>query len=175
MSDQRDLGLKQLEFALNHGRYAKYEAGYALLASLYDSKKYKQAFRILNDLVTMKNDTSLIDWYYRGRLLIQLDQWSEVEQIFHRILTRLENYPYQSIGFQVECKYWMAKALDNQGKFRAATKLTQAALQQSRKRNGDREIEGYIEKFKDIQKDLVKLHYELLKKLETLSHSKQRS
>jgi tetratricopeptide (TPR) repeat protein len=165
MPDKRELGLNQLEFAMNHGRYAKTEAAYALIVSLFDAKQFEKANKIVEKLIADKKFSNLIDKYYQARIAVELDHWEIIEPLFEEIFKKLENYKYQSIGFQVECRYWIAKGLSERKAYKLAFQETTKALQLSRKRDGDEEMEGVLENYKDILKSLEKLHYDLIKKL----------
>jgi tetratricopeptide (TPR) repeat protein len=164
MSDQRELGLDQLRFTIKHGRYAVNESIYVLLASYFDAEQYENAMEILNMAKERKEIANLTDLYFQGRLMNQFGRWAEVDSVFNEIYHRIKDYKYPSIGFQVECKYWMAKAKNETGKYEEAFQLTSDALSQSRERDKDLEIEGHIDSFDDIKKQLEKLHKELSKR-----------
>jgi len=89
--------------------------------------------------------------------MVWFKNWPVVLDIFQQILTRIENQPYQSISYQVECKYWIAKALKNQNKQEEAYELLKCALIQSKDYNKDQELENPIDSFDDIKKRLEKL------------------
>jgi tetratricopeptide (TPR) repeat protein len=163
MPDKRELGLQQMEFAVNHGRYAHHEASYGLLISLMDYKKNKEALEILERVIAEKDTPNISDIYFMGRLLVEFKNWQSVEINFRENLQRIENYPYFSIGFQVECKFWIAKALAEQNKIQQALILAEDALQQSTLREKDQELEGPLESFDEIKNNLEKLVEELKK------------
>ncbi len=164
MSDKRELGIRQLKFTMKHGRYAKYEASYVLLTALFDYEKYEQSLEVVNDLIAEKEEPIMTDLYFLGRLQVKFENWSQAINSFQTILTRLEQHKYQSIGYQVECKYWIAKALEKQGKYREGLLLAREGLMQSRNRDADAEMEGHLEEFDEIKDRLEDLHNELNKK-----------
>lgn len=166
MSDKRDFGLEQMEFTIQHGRYAPEEATMALATSLFDYEKYDRARNILEKFMAQYQKQLISSLYLYGRTLVHFDRWPEVQASFQEILNRLENYPYQSIGYQVECKYWIAAALKGQGKLEEAILLTQEALAQGEQRNKDVELEGQFNNFGDVEDWLKDLKKDLEKELE---------
>jgi tetratricopeptide (TPR) repeat protein len=129
MKDKREVGLRQLEFAMQHGLY-----------------------------IQEKNTPSICDLYYKARLLIEFERWPEVEAVFGEILKKLEGDKFASIGYLVECKYWIAVALRAQNKGSEALEWTQKATAQSEKRNADLELESPFEDYREIENRLKNLH-----------------
>jgi tetratricopeptide (TPR) repeat protein len=163
MSDKRELGIEQLKFTIQHGRYASNEAIYVLLATYYDAKRFEEARELLNHTINKKGFANLTDLYFKGRIAAVFEDWAEVESAFSEILARLEKYKYPSIGYQVECKYWIAKAKSEHGEAEQALQLANQALELSKQRNEDKEIEGHIDSFNDIKKYLEELFKDLNK------------
>ncbi len=163
--DKRELGIEQLHFVIDHGRYAIYESIYVLLAAYYNEGLYEKGLQLVNEAIQEKERPNLTDLYFKGRFLAQNGKWPEVEQIFTGILNKIADYKYPSIGYQVECKYWIAKALEQQGQEKEALFTARDGLMLSRKRDADKEIEGHIDSFDDIQNELKKLHQELNERL----------
>jgi tetratricopeptide (TPR) repeat protein len=165
MPDKRDLGLEQMEFAAQHGRYTPDEATMALVTALYDCKKYCRALEVLEEFMAPYQTQLISSLYLHGRLLVEFQCWPEVRQTFTEILGRLENYRFPSIGYQVECKYWMALALQGEDKPEEALQLAEKALEQSKEQNRDVELEGQFDSFDDIKGRLDKLAKTLKKSL----------
>lgn len=163
MRDKRELGLRQLRFAIEHGRYAPNEASYVLLTALFNEKDYREAAVILDEIMQRKATPSLTDYYFRGRLMAQSENWPEMEKAFRMILGKIENYQYPSIGYQVECKYWIALAMSEQGQKTEALQIAREAQVQSKQRNKEEEIESIIENFGQIKKNLENLIKKLKK------------
>lgn len=161
MPDKRDFGLEQIEFTIRHGRYAPEEATLALVTSLYDYKKYQLAVEVLERFMAGYQTQLISSLYLHGRLLVEFQRWPEVRETFAEILSRLENYLYPSIGYQVECKYWMALALQGENQPQEALALAEAALAQSKLRNKEVELEGQFDSFEDIKGRLEKLAKQL--------------
>lgn len=163
--DKRELGMAQLQFAIDHGRYAMYDALYVLLAALYDFGNYDKGLQLTIRAIQMKEAPNLTDLYFKGKFLAKKQKWSEVKSTFEEILKKIKDHPYQSIGYQVECKYWIARVLSEEGKPEQALQLVREALAQSRQRNSDAEIEGHLESFDEIRSDLENLNKKLTSQL----------
>ena len=161
--DQRELGLRQLEFCVAHGRYVKYEASYNLIAAYFDDGKYEKALGVFNRTIGRQKGHSITDLNIKARLLVELGKWPEVESLFREILERLDLYDVSSIGYRVECKYWMAQSLLGQNRLGEALGMTAQALAQSETRNPDRELDGYFDDFDQIKAHLSELYANLKK------------
>jgi tetratricopeptide (TPR) repeat protein len=159
--DQRELGLRQIEFAFQHGSYSPDQAGYNLIAAYFDYGQYEKAMQILNRILEKKRTPGISDLYYEGRLLIEFERWPEVESAFRKILERLENLELASAGYKAECMYWIAEALTAQKRRPEALEFTEMARAQSEKRNADSELEGPFENFREIETRLERLHKSL--------------
>ncbi|GAB4330250.1 MAG: hypothetical protein Kow0037_05900 [Calditrichia bacterium] len=157
MKDKRELGLRQLLFAEEHGRYAANEAAYVLLSALFDSERYDEAQTVLERLIARKEIPANTDLYYQGRLAIQSDNWPVVEESFSQLFSRLKSYPRQSFSYLAECRYWQAYARYRQNRISEAAQLIAEADRLFEKYNPDREMEGLLEKNKDIGKAIEKL------------------
>lgn len=165
MRDKRELGLGQLKFTIEHGRYAVNEACYVLLVCYYDAKMYQEASNLITVLMNKKETPNLTDHYFKGRLSANSGNWDDVEVQFKALLARIENYKYPSIGYQVECKYWIAKSLSERSRGDEAFAIAEEALNLIKKRNADLEIEGHVDSFNDIKKELKNLHKKLQKRI----------
>ena len=166
MSDKRELGLEQLKFAMEHGRYAVNEAAYVLLTCYYDAERYQEALSLVNKLINQKDEPNLTDLYFKGMLAAHYKDWKNTQLLFTEIYDRIKDYKYPSIGYQVECKYWIAKSLSENGKYEEAYKIAEDAMKLSEERNPDLEIEGHITSFDDIKHELKDLYQELQKRLD---------
>lgn len=159
--DKRELGLRQLQFSIDHGRYSPFEASYALITAYFDYGKYKEAYALLNRMIEKKEQPSFSDLYLKARLLIEFERWQEAENTLTDLLHRLEASKYQSIGYQVECKYWLALTLRSQKKTTEARDISVQALSQCQKRDANLEVESSFEDFQDIRDKMEDLVHEL--------------
>jgi pentatricopeptide repeat protein len=159
--DKRELGLRQLQFSVDHGQYSPFEASYALIAAYFDYGKYEEAYALLNRTIEKKIQPSLTDLYLTSRLFIKFERWQEAEDLLVDLVGRLESSKYPSVGYQVECKYWIAFILKAQKKTNEALTISEQALVQSEKRNPDLEVESTFENFQDIKNQLKTLVREL--------------
>jgi tetratricopeptide (TPR) repeat protein len=161
IGDKRDFGLEEIKLAMQHGRYSRDEARLVLVTALFDYGKYEQALAALDQKESPARPASMTELYLHGRLMFEFGRWPEVESIFRELLQRLENHRYQSIGYQAECKYRVAKALQQQGHHKEALALADEALALSEKRNAKTELESDLGSFSEMLKALKRLNDEL--------------
>ncbi len=166
IGDKRDFGLEEIKLAMQHGRYCRDEARLVLVTALFDYGKYDEALAMLDKKENPAKSPSMTELYLRGRLMFEFGRWQEVETIFRELLQRLEKHRYQSIGYQVECKYRIAKALQQQGRAPEALALAGVALALSEKRNAKVELESDLGSYSDTKAALKKLKPELKKQME---------
>ena len=158
MPDKRDLGLRQMEFASCHGRYIRHGAMHGLALSLYDADDIDAALAVNRQVMDRIDPPTNGSRYMRGRLLARQERWVEVEELFRGLRARL---PAQAVGYQVECKYWIARALQGQRRLREARLLVNEALEQSKSREAKLELESALESFSTIREQLTSLALEL--------------
>jgi tetratricopeptide (TPR) repeat protein len=129
---------------------------------------YQDSRKSLNYIQTgLQKQPKLYDAYLG---LGSYDYWSTAKSIFRELLKRLEGHRYQSIGYQVECKYRIAQALRQQGRVPEALALASSALALSKKRNAKVEMESDLGSFSDTLKALKRLGDELKKQMGTHSN-----
>ncbi len=157
MRDRRKLGLEQQQLSIDRGRYCPEEATHGLIIALYHHGDYDQALALSNIAMKLSDPPALGALYMRGRLMFWYKDWPAVQDLFQKILNRLAAQPYQSISYQVECKYWIAEALKNQNQSDKAYELVILALAQSKNWVKDQELENPLDSFDDIKKRLKKL------------------
>ena len=160
ISDTRQKGINELRLAIEKGRYVKIECSFALAAVYYNEARYDSALAIYDTLYArFPNDPSAI--YMRARTLEKLGRWEEVLELSKHLLDMITSYPHQSIGYQVECHYLIAKALHKLGRDDEARLHLKTALKLAKKRNAKKELEGPLEDFKTIYKSAKGLYKQL--------------
>jgi tetratricopeptide (TPR) repeat protein len=147
MPDRRELGLQQMQLAVDHGRYVQTSALHGLALARLDAGDIDGALVANTQVIAMVDPPTNGSLYTRGRLLAQLQDWPGVEQTFTRLLARLTP---RSVGYQVECMYWIARALTAQGRPDEARKLVDAAWEQNARRQAEEEIESALESYDTI-------------------------
>jgi len=167
ISDKRQQGINELRLAIEKGRYVKIECQFALAAVYYNEARYDSALAIYDSLyVRFPRDPSMI--YMRARTMEKLGRWNEVLNLSQNLLNIITAYPYQSIGYQIECHYLIALALSKLGRTDEALQHLQTAMALHKKRNSKKELEGPLEDYKQIYKNVKKLYKRL--KRQTRKH-----
>jgi len=77
-------------------------------------------------------------------LIARVENWPAVEATFLQLLAKV---PERAVGYQVECKYWIARAIQARGSLEEARKLAAEALAQSLQRKPELEVESVLESF----------------------------
>lgn len=161
MRDRRDLGIEQIKFSIDHGQYTPDEATMGVIIALYDYEKYGEALKLLQEWLQPPQMPVISAVYLRGRLLAKFNRWEGVRRDFQDVLNRLSDSPFHSIGYEVECKYWIAQSLKEEGRLDEARRLASEAMALSETRDADKELEGPLDGFDDIKDRLKKLVDEL--------------
>ena len=161
MKDRRDQGLAELELAMAHSRYARQEARLVLVTALFDYGQYQRGLDVLELGAAPLEQQINSELYLRGRLLEKLDRHLEAQPVFQRLLVRLEAKEYAGLGYQIECKYRLARIKVKQNQLVAARALAAEALAMCDRRDGDKELESDLIGFDQIKAELEELHREL--------------
>lgn len=154
MRDRRELGLSQLRLAVDRGVFSSHEAIHGLMLAHFDHGDYDEALALNDTAMRLYEPPSLGALYMRGRLMARLERWEEVETLFEQIRERL---PDESVGYDVECMYWIARAYHGQGRAAEAAATVALALSRSRQRHGDAELESAVDSFDSIIQRLQEL------------------
>jgi tetratricopeptide (TPR) repeat protein len=160
-SDERDLGVKQYRFSMKHGKYSQMESAVTLLTVYFDYNRYNDMIPLLKEIENNKSINSISVKYMHGRLAAEQKKWPETLKIFTGIYKKLKNYRYQSIGYQVECQYWMALAYHKLGKDKEANNEIALALAANLTRDSSIEMESTFESYDQIIKRIEELEDEL--------------
>lgn len=80
-------------------------------------------------------------------------------------LSHLTNANYKSIGYEVECHYWIAHCCYNLGDFEQASKHVKKALDLRDQRDATKEMEGPLEDYDAIVEKAVALYGTIIMKM----------
>jgi tetratricopeptide (TPR) repeat protein len=157
VQDKRQQGIEELKLAIQKGRYVKIETLFALCAVYYNEEMYDSALAINDTLYALfPSDPSAL--YMRVRILEKLSRWEEMLAIARKLLKVLEDYPHKSYGYLVECHYLIARALVELGRKEEALHHLETAMALHKKRDKKKELEGPLEDYDEIYKNVKKLH-----------------
>ena len=95
--------------------------------------------------------------------MIEKQEWRNVLETFSEIYHTLKDYKYPSIGFQVECQYWIALAYQHLGKEKEARNEVTLALSANLLRDPTIEMESTFESYDQILQKLEKLEEKLMR------------
>ncbi len=165
MSDNRKLGLEQMLLSIDKGRYCSEEATHGLIIAYYHNGNYSKAFNLNQMAMKVSDPSPLSTLYMNGRIMAKFEKWPEAQNSFQQVLMRLEVQPFQSISYQVECKYRIALTLIKQNQKREAFELVKKAVKQSKSWVKENELENPFESFEVIKERLVDLNDNLEKEI----------
>ena len=161
--DKRDFGLKQVEFAVEHSRYAGTESFFVLVTALIDYKKFDRAYELIDEYVKTVEYPIISGVYIHALLEARREEWAAAEKGFREVLHRLETHPYPSYGYQAESTYWIALALSGQGRREEARAAAEESERLYGMVNDEQEIDGHFYNNGEIKDRLKKLRSELKK------------
>ena len=163
VKDQRREGIEQIKLAAEKGRFLKIDSMYGLVSVYYNEGMYEEALKVNDQLYERyPNNPSLL--YRRGRILQALGRWQEAMDIFSRLHEILSHTRLQSISFMIDCLFQMAKCHYTLGNYLETQRLCNLAMELEKSCDFSKELDGPIEKYEDIKKQL----HELTKKVKKI-------
>lgn len=150
-------GLEEIKLAVKKGRFLQVDSMYGLTSAYYNEGEFEKALEISDSVyASYPHNPSLL--YRRGRILQELKRWEEACETFADLHNLLVDTKYQSISFQVECLYQMARSYYELGNHIETYRLCQEAIALDKKCDFSKELNGPIDKYEDIQDQLFKLN-----------------
>ncbi len=158
--DSRQEGIEHIKLAIEKGNYLNIDGMFGLTAAYYNEGEYEKALEISDNLYKLyPNNPSLL--YRRGRILQALKHWQEAIETFDKLYPILKNAKYQSVSYQIECLYQLARCHYQLGNYLEAQRYCQNAIILEKYCDFSKETDGPIENFADIKKQLHKLNDEV--------------
>ena len=153
----RNKGIEQIKLAIEKGRFLPVTAMYGLMAAYFNEEEYEKALQISDQLFEQfSNNPNLC--YRRGRMYAKLEKWPEAAESFARLHEILTATKYKCVSFQIECFYWSARCQYALKNYYATQRFCQDALSLEKRLDFSKEMDGPLDKFADIQKELHKLN-----------------
>lgn len=155
--DNRQEGIEQMKLAIEKGEYLNIDAMYGLSAAYFNEGAYQRALQLTDKLYEhYPNNPSLN--YRRGLIYRELGRWSDAKKSFEHLYNILTDSKYQSISYQVECLYQMAKCQYELGNYFETKRLCREAIALEKQCDFSREIDGPLESYADIKDKLYELN-----------------
>ncbi|NIV93161.1 tetratricopeptide repeat protein [candidate division KSB1 bacterium] len=155
--DKRHEGIKHIKLAIEKGRFLNVDAMYGLSAAYFNEGEYEQALEITDRLYEEYpyNPTLL---YRRGRIFQALERWQSAKVSFEKLYDILKNAEFQSVSYQVDCLYQIAKCDFNLGNYLQAQQCCEEAISMEEHCDFSKEREGPLEEFSEIKDGLHELN-----------------
>lgn len=158
--DSRKEGIQQIKLAIEKGRFLKIDAMFGLAAAYYNEGEFEQALAIMDRLYQeYPNNPTLL--YRRGRTFQKLGRWSEAKKTFDELHELIGSAKFQSVSYQIECLYQSAKCQYELQEMFDAQRLCREAIALEKQCDFSKELDGPLEKFSEIKKQLHKLNQEI--------------
>lgn len=152
----------RLERVRAEARFLSVEAGYALQTVHYRQGDLPRALDA-NEWLHRRFPSNPVGLYHRGLILEGIGRDHEALSAWDALLARLQGNPHRSDGFLAECQLHRAWLLarvarpDEHALRAAASEALLAAARHARRRVAERELEGPLVSFADIQKAITRL------------------
>lgn len=158
--DNRQDGIEQMKLAIEKGEFLNVDAMYGLSAAYFNEGAYEQALQLTDTLFESYPDNPSLN-YRRGLIYQELGRWTEAKETFEHLYNLLRESKYQSISYQVECLYQMAKCQYQSDNYFETERLCRDAVALEKRCDFSKEMDGPIESYADIKNNLHDLNKEV--------------
>ncbi len=117
--DDREKGIEQLVLAKDRGFFSRHAAAASLLWAFIRQKNYQPARRLADSMAVFYPEAKSFLWA-RGTIYHEQKMWDSSAAVFSKLLKRLEADPTQSGYNFVECRFRLAEAFWNSGRYQEA-------------------------------------------------------
>lgn len=126
VSDDREKGIEQLALAKDRGYFSRQAAAASLVWALIRQKNYGRAQRLADSLEADYPQAKSPLWA-KGSIYQERGMWDSTVAVFSELLRRLETDSAQSGFNMVECRWRLANAYYNEGRYQDALLQCRAA------------------------------------------------
>ncbi|HVP36124.1 MAG TPA: tetratricopeptide repeat protein [Terriglobales bacterium] len=151
--DQREKGIQETMIAIQKGKYAKNEAANSLLRIYLEEKDYPAVIKWGEEVKKINPDNPFRLWMMSAAY-IEMKNWDDAQNTLQYLLNVFKSSPYYDPAAEYECRYWLAFIHFRQGDFKSAQDDSNIALQLEPKVKGNDYAEPFLDKVKDLQKDI---------------------
>ncbi len=149
----RNEGIEQMKLVVEKGHFLKPNAKYGLIAAYVNEEEYDKALALSDDLVKVYPNNPTL-FYRRGRIFEAMGRWDEAAAAFTRLHEILVAAPYQSISYQMESLFQIAKCEYESKDYYSTQARCSQALVLEKQLDFSRELDGPVESFDDIKSQL---------------------
>ncbi len=160
----RTEGIEQMKLTAEKGRFLKVNALYGLVAVYHNEKDYQAALEVTEELSQLFPVNPNLQ-YRRGRLFQALGNWRRAASSFEQLDKLLMTAPYKSYSYRVDALFQTARSYHELGDLTKAQLLCQEAIALLDRCDSDKELDGPLDKFKEIEKSLLELDSRVGKEL----------
>lgn len=161
----RNLGIEYIKLVIEKGTHSKTDAMFGLAAIYIHEEEYDRALELYLELFKQLPQNPNIS-YRMGKIYEVQKNWRDAFNSYTILLDLLDNTPYKSYSYKVECLYSLAKCNYEMKKLVKAKRLCQEAIAIWPLCDFDKELEGPYETFSEILNGLNNLS-KVLKEVNT--------
>lgn len=160
---KREQAIAALESVRQRGRYVAVDAAYSLQTIHIHEENYTQALEI-NDWLLQRFPQNVSALYHRGLILEKLDRVAEALTVWENVISRIRAFIQASDGYLAECHLHRAQlserlpaAASTGGANEHVILALQLARTHARQRVAEKELEGPLASFREINKAIAQM------------------
>jgi len=149
------MGIDMIKLAIEKGKYSPEDSRLALVRIYVENKEYENAFAMINQLRKTQPNKPFILWLL-GRAQLETKMYDGAIITFQTLLKTLIASPYYHPEGEVECRYWLALAYFENKNVQDCQTQIDSILSFQDKAQENKNIKDFIEKAKDLRKEIKK-------------------
>ena len=151
VSDKRQMGVDMIMVAIEKGKYSRKDAKLALVRIWVENKEYDKAFAMVNELRKIYPNKPFLLWLL-ARAQLENRMYDEALGTYQKLLAVLTSSPYYHPAGEVECRYFMARALYEKKEYRQSYTQLDALLALEDAAGDNRLVRDFLRKAKKLKK-----------------------
>jgi tetratricopeptide (TPR) repeat protein len=119
VNDEREIGIEKVLHSKKNGVYTQVSSSVNLIDILFNEKRYDEALVICDEMLKCY-PTALVFLWTKGKMLIEKARFSEAENVYRYILSRVESENYDNHYNAALCHLYLAKILSQTKRYTEA-------------------------------------------------------
>lgn len=151
VSDNRQMGIDMIMVAIEKGKYSKKDAKLALVRIWVENKEYDKAFAMVDELEKIYPNKPFLLWLL-ARAQLENNMYDQALGTYQKLLAALTSSPYYHPAGEVECRYFMARALYEKKEYRQSHSQLKALLALEDAAGDNKLVKDFLRKAKKLKK-----------------------
>jgi tetratricopeptide (TPR) repeat protein len=153
-SDKRAQGVKEISIAATDGKFARFEAKYALVRVYYDYKKFDNLFALWDSALVQISPNEPFSLHWLGLAYIDSKLYDKALECFQSLLQVYLESPYYDPGGEMEVRYYMGYCFSKIGKNKDALAQLSYASLMAEALEDRKDIDEPLKHIKDLYDDV---------------------